>query len=170
FIDVNGIDASIMLEGPVNEDFAFALVFRRSYVDAVLAAVQDGLGDDAPSFLTAPVYYDYQALATWTPTDSDRIRLAIYGSSDELRLLLANPGGSFDVRGNLGVSTQFHRFQVSWRHVEGWLEQDLQLGFGLNLLDLGIGDAFSLRGEFLPLNARAEWRMQLAPHVRTIVG
>ncbi|AKF04881.1 TonB family protein / TonB-dependent receptor [Sandaracinus amylolyticus] len=172
FIDLSGgIDASIMLEGPIDEDFAFALAFRRSYIDAVLALAQDSLGDDAPDFLTAPVYYDYQALATWTPTDADRIRLAIYGSSDELRLLLANPSdGDFAVRGNLGISTQFHRIQIGWRHVEGWLEQDVQVGFGVNLLELGVGDAFQLDGEFLPLNIRSEWRMQLSPSVRTIVG
>lgn len=171
FLDVNGIDASIMFEGPIDRHFAFALAFRRSYIDAILAAAQDRLGDDAPAFLTAPVYYDYQAIATWTPTDRDRIRMLVYGSSDELRLLLANPSDSdFAVRGNLGISTQFHRFQVGWRHVEGWLEQQIDVGFGLNLTEFGLGDALRLHGEFWPLNIRGEWRMQLLESVRTIVG
>ncbi len=170
YIDVNAIDASILFEGPIDPHFSIALSFRRSYIDAFFGAIVGN--SDGFVALTAPVYYDYQALATWTPTPDDRVRAFVYGSSDELRFFLNDPGdGDPAVRGNLGISTQFHRVQLSWRHLfTPWLEQDLSLGVGLNILQFGLGDVLRLESEFWPINGRAEWRARLAPNVRVIGG
>ena len=168
FIDLNVIDASFMVEGPITPELSFAVAARRSYVDFFFDQV---VPDDAFGVLAAPVYWDWQAILTWRPTSRDRIRVMGYGSSDQLRLLFGGPGGNDPaVRGNFGIETEFHRIQVGWRHVTDDFEQDLQVGWGQNDLRFGIGDSLSLNGEFWPLNIRNEWRIHLAPNVTTIAG
>jgi len=169
FIDINVIDASLMVEGPIGEHFAFALSARRSWIDLILGAV---LPADGPNFLAAPVYYDYQATLTYRPDAGNRFRLMVYGSSDELALLFNGPGGNDpNIRGNFGISTQFHRVQLSWLHLEGdWFEQEVLGSFGGTLLDIGIGESTSLNAEFLPLQLRAEWRVRLAAASRIVGG
>ena len=169
FIEISVIDASLSLEGPIGNNFAFAVAFRRSLIDLVLAAV----AERAPiNFLTAPVYYDYQAIATWRPDAENRFRLLVYGASDELRLLFGNAAGNDpSVRGNFGLNTQFHRFQLSWRHLYGAdVEQDVSAGFGLNMTQFGIGNVLRIDGQFWPLNLRSEWRIRLSDDVHVIAG
>lgn len=168
FIDLSVVDGSLSFEGPIGDHFAFAIAARRSFIDAVLELVQQS---SDISFLTAPVYWDYQAIATWRPTNEDRIRFLIYGSSDQLRLLLRNPSNDdFAVRGGFGLETAFHRIQVGWKHAEDAFEQETQVGFGLNLTNLSLGDALSLRGDFYPLNVRSEWRIPLSADSRLLAG
>jgi TonB family protein len=169
YLDVNLLDASFAFEGPIGDNFTFAVAARRSYIDFFFNEI---VPDGVFNVVAAPVYYDYQAIAVWRPTPTDRVRFLIYGSSDELRLVFSNPSDNDpNVRGNFGLVTQFHRGQVSWRHLyEPWLEQDVMLSFGWTELSIGAGEAVRIDGDFLPFQLRSEWRAQLSRNVRIIGG
>jgi TonB family protein len=169
YVDINLLDASFTVEGPIGDNVSFAVAARRSYIDFFFANVVPA---GVFSTVAAPVYYDYQLNVTWRPSTTDRVRFYVYGSSDELRLAFTNPSDNDpNVRGNFGITTQFHRGQISWRHLyEDWLEQDVMVSFGWSGLNFGFGDAVRLQGDFLPVTLRSEWRAQISPQVRLIGG
>lgn len=169
YVDVNLLDASFVVEGPIGDNVTFAVAARRSYIDFFFNEI---VPDGVFNVVAAPVYYDYQANVVWRPTDSDRIRFFLYGSSDELRLVFSSPSDNDpNVRGNFGIVTQFHRGQISWRHLyDQNVEQDVMVSFGWTQLSLGFGEATRLELSTLPVQLRSEWRAQLSPAVRLIGG
>src|SRR5690606_33419235 len=77
--DVSMLDSSLLVETPVGEKVSFLAAVRRSNIDAVLNSAQNTVD---LAITAAPVYWDYQAIVAYQPTDADRLRLVSYGSSD----------------------------------------------------------------------------------------
>jgi TonB family protein len=169
YLDINVLDSSFAFEGPIGDNFTFAVAARRSYIDFFFNEI---VPDGVFNVVAAPVYYDYQAIGVWRPTSTDRVRFLLYGSSDELRLVFSNPSDNNPaVRGAFGIVTQFHRGQISWRHLyEPWLEQDVMLSFGWTELSIAAGQVVRIDGNFLPMQLRSEWRAQLSRNVRILGG
>jgi TonB family protein len=167
-IDTNlPLDTSLLLEGPITENASFMVAGRRSYVGEVITAV---LPDDAFGAFAAPVYYDYQGFLTYRPTDKDRLRLGVYGSSDRLDVLFADDADDPGIQG-IEIGQQFHRVQLGWRHrYSSELEHDFQLAFGRedNVFSLPPDLDFDLTTHDLYL--RGEWRYRLSKAVQLIVG
>ncbi len=167
--DVNLIDASFIVEGPVGKRGAFALAGKRSYIDFWFKNV---IPADAIGVTAAPVYYDYQAVYTYRPESGGKVRTMFFGSGDEFRLNLKQPAdGDPTLRGSLGQGTAFRRLQTIWqRSLGAHVEQEITAGVGTIEQDLSVGSAlgFSFNGfdQFL----RAEWRAQLGSHVKLIGG
>ena len=105
-------DAGAFVEGPVGDNGAFALGFRRSYIDGVLPLV---LSDDQlDDFSTAPRYYDGQAVYDWQK-GRHRFRSILLGSSDEVVVLIDEPAeGDPSIRGSFGSKAQWLAFQNIW--------------------------------------------------------
>src|SRR5262249_17267194 len=111
-LDLNLIDGSVLAQGPINDKWDFAVAARRSWLDLTLGAA---LTTAAVSGIAAPVYYDYQAMTTYRPSDADKLRLLIYGSSDHIKLLFEHPSDDDPaVSGNFRLKTIFHRAHLSW--------------------------------------------------------
>jgi hypothetical protein len=167
--DVNLIDASFIVEGPVGKRGAFALAGKRSYIDFWFKNV---IPADAIGVTAAPVYYDYQAVYTYRPESGGKVRTMFFGSGDEFRLNLKQPvDGDPTLRGSLGQGTAFRRLQTIWqRSLGAHVEQEITAGVGTIEQDLSVGSAlgFSFNGfdQFL----RAEWRAALGSHVKLIGG
>lgn len=123
------LDSSLLVETPIGKNLSFLAAARRSNIDALLKAAGD-TGDLA--ITAAPVYWDYQGIAAWKPTDEDRFRLLAYGSSDRLAVVLAKPDDDEPaVRGAFDASDVFHRVQAGWRHrFGGGSEQNTELTYG----------------------------------------
>jgi TonB family protein len=168
-LDINVIDASALVEGPVSEKVSVAAAFRRSYIDAWFGPLANS-ADLAVS--AAPVYYDYQAMATWRPREQDKVRVMFYGSTDNLKLVLKKPlDGDAAIRGNLKMATGFHRMQVQWLHQYGErVEQEVSLTTGPLNAQQGIGEALNLDLTAWETTARAEWRIRLGERVRLLAG
>ncbi|MES1157793.1 MAG: TonB-dependent receptor [Haliangium ochraceum] len=166
--DVNVIDSSLLVEGPVGKRGAFAVAAKRSYIDVWF---QNLLPKDIVKLTAAPVYYDYQAIYTYRPENGDRLRLMGYGSGDVFRLNLANPAdGDPAFSGNVGQSTSFHRLQAGWRHVYApGVEHDITLTGGVFANNLGIG-ALGMDLQGRDAYGRAEWRAQVASRLRLMGG
>ena len=168
-LDFNLIDLSFLVESPVGSDASVAVAGRRSILDAVFQAA---LPQDVLDNLSAPVYWDYQGVASWRPTDRDQVRLLLYASSDSFRFFLKNADGSDpSIRGNLSLSTRFFYNQLSWtRQLTNHVQQEVQWMSGTTKLHFALGDLIAFDANFLSNYGRAEWRAQLSHRVRLIGG
>jgi TonB family protein len=166
--DVNLIDSSLLLEGPIGDRASFAVAARRSYIDFFLGAIpQDAIGITA-----APVYYDYQGIFTWRPTSRDRLRIMAYGSGDRFAANLPAPAdGNPAVRGNFDLSTYFHRVQADWRHkFDDRNELSVQGAVGYNQTRIGVGELLRLNVRGTAIFARTEFVSRISRAVRFIAG
>jgi len=113
-VDINLLNAGAYTEGPIGEDGSFRLGVRRSYIDAVLAAVL-ALAD-ADGFLIAPVYYDFQAQAMWNVNENNRLGIFWLGSHDSLSLVTSEEEDDNGL--DLSLQTDFNRVITTWRHAQ----------------------------------------------------
>ncbi len=166
--DANLIDASVLAHGPVTEDVEVALAARRSYFDFVF----ENLAPSGISTIAAPVYYDYQAIVNYRPSDQDKLRLMVFGSGDEFALLFDEPSDTdSSIAGDLDFGTQFHRVHGSWRrHLSDDVDQDVDIAVGTINVDFGLGEAFDFNLSGTDIYGRTEWRGRLTENVRLIGG
>jgi outer membrane receptor protein involved in Fe transport len=118
------------------------------------------------------VYYDYQLMGVWRPRDADRVRVIVYGSTDNFRMVLKKPlDGDASIRGGLAMSTAFHRVQAQWLHHFGErAEQEISVTTGPLTVGQSIGDSLNLDLKGLEIMARAEWRVRLSQRLRLLAG
>jgi TonB family protein len=119
YVDLNLVDASFLVETPINSDWSIAASGRRSYIDVTLPLALKLFVPDvnqALSFTTAPRYYDYQLKAEYHPKNSpDRFTAQFFGSDDQLGLVLNNPAY---LEGQSSFDTLIHydRLMANWDH------------------------------------------------------
>ena len=104
------LDGSLMLEGPITKTLSFAVAGRRSWIDATLPLFTTS------TFQLSPVYYDYQARLSWRPSTSGRdvVDLFLFGSDDQLSFLARVKNDALDA--TVDSHTFFHRALLSWAH------------------------------------------------------
>lgn len=155
--DINVFHASGLASGPVWEGGSLTLAARRSYIDAILPAV---LPDDAAlTFNTAPVYYDYQALLDTELGPDDDLRIFVFGSDDQLKILLEEPSDSSPlVRGNITNHFLFHHFHTRWTHrFDPDTKLVTSLLVGTQQLSFDLGSAI----DFYIYAGDLDWRLDL---------
>ena len=169
-VDLNLIDVSAVLEAPLGERGGMAVAARRSWLDTWFGAALGGA--DGISLTTAPVYYDYQAIATYRPSDRDRLRLMAYGSSDTLRLLFEEPDEEDpSFRGGLGTRTQFHFVDFRWeRDWNSKLQQEIALSSGWTGIAFDVGENLAFDQTQTHVNLRSEWRWRAHDRLRITTG
>lgn len=168
-IDVNLLDSSLLVEGPISQDWSFAVAARRSYFDLFIDKL---VPKDAAQLTAAPVYWDYQAMLAYKPTSADRFRAMVYGSYDDLKLILANPSDSDpSLRGGLGQKTSFHRAQLTWQHkYNAAVEHQIDLSAGPFAFDVKVGPDVKFEVPGYEAFLRSEWRARMADQLRLIGG
>jgi TonB family protein len=167
-VDVNLIDASVLVEGPLGERGAFAVAARRSYVDVWF---RDVIPEDALGVTAAPVYYDYQAIYSYHADSGAKLRVMLFGSADGFKLTLPAPAdGDPSVQGSFRQSSSFHRLQATWRQaLSPRVDEELTAGIGTLAIGNGIG-AYALDVSGYDAFARAEWRVQFGDAVKLVTG
>jgi hypothetical protein len=168
-VDVNLIDSSLLAEGPISRHWSIALAAKRSYIDAFFDKL---VPKDEVQVLAAPVYWDYQAIVAYKPSDNDRVRAMVYGSYDDFRMILANPDDADPaIRGKLTSYSGFHRGSLLWQHkYSAAVEHEISLAAGPYAFgqSLGSGVMFDVPGYDGYL--RSEWRARLHERFRLIGG
>lgn len=169
-LQVDLIDVRAMAEGPIPgvKGWNFLAAVRRSYVDAWLGPVLKSAGAGVTQ---APVYYDYQIMASTKPTPNSSFRVAFIGSDDSLKLLLDQPSpGEPALSGNVGLSTSFMRLQTRYSY-------DFDNGDRLRLVASAGRDniAFGLSSLFFVLDVRSvtgrvEYQKKIAKGVTLDAG
>ena len=158
-VDLNLLDSSAYVEGPLDDGWTGSLSARRSYLDLVLSVA-------APSGTTtvAPVYWDYQA-GVHRDVGAGRLALFAFGSNDSLKVISKDP-----VSGNLDLETEtgFHKVIGSWTTTAaGWANR-LSPAYGHERLRFSAGgisidqsaDVFAVRDELSrSFSPRLTWRL-----------
>ena len=135
--DVNLLDSSATVEGPLGHGISGTLAARRSYIDLLLPLVlKERVGSS--TVVATPVYWDYQSRA-----DKDlggragHLSLAIFGSNDSLHVVAQDPSrGDIDLGSRLG----FHRVVATWTVPVGAWVSRLSPAYGYDLYRFGAGD------------------------------
>ena len=126
--------------------------------------------DDA--ITAAPVYWDYQALASYQAGPRDELYLQAFGSSDSLALLFEEPNDELpELRGKLEALTQFHRGLVGWKHQYGeGYSHDIKLGVGYLVINAEIGELVKQHARSPDFYGRSEWHLPIAPWITADAG
>lgn len=167
--DINLFDTGVFLEGPITKDLTLQLGFRRSYIDAVLAAAKNVL----PFNLTvAPRYYDYQARLVWQINPSNKASLMVFGSDDMVDLVLqdeedVDPG----VRGGFRSSQNFHSVLLRVdSKINDRLTNTLRAIGGVQNVGVSAGEDFYLNLKMGQMAIRNELRIQAHDKVALRAG
>jgi TonB family protein len=136
YADVNLLDSGVYLEAPIGNKAAIAIAGRRSYIDAILNAV---IPDNAPvTGLSLPVYYDFQALATYRPAPAHDLRVFFFGSDDRFAMIFKNGAKlGADITGTqLSLATTFYKGIATYKYVPSErFENTVRLAAGRDILD-----------------------------------
>ncbi len=108
FVQLDLIDGSFLVEGPITKNLSFSVSARRSWIDAFLPIFTSS------DFQLSPVYYDYQADLTWHATKHDDVDVFIFGSDDVLKVISKTPDPL--VSAALDSHIYYHRGLVRWLH------------------------------------------------------
>jgi TonB family protein len=108
-LQVDLIDARLLVEGPLGKSTRFMVAGRRSWLDTWL---KPALKEAGVGVTTAPVYYDYQAMIEHDLTKDTTLRLFAFGANDRMELTLNAPDARDPAAGGqAGVSESFWRVQ-----------------------------------------------------------
>jgi hypothetical protein len=108
YVQLDLIDGSAAVEGPIGKKVTFSLGIRRSWIDVFLPIFTNS------DFQLSPVYYDYQARLSAKATSRDDIDLFIFGSDDQITLKLKRPDPALSAA--FDSHTFYHRVLVRWVH------------------------------------------------------
>lgn len=108
FAQIDLIDLSAMVEGPITRNFEVAAAARVSWLHLFLPLL---LTSDVTA---SPRYWDYQARAHVRPSPRDDLDLFVFGSDDALELVLRNPDPTLALA--VEHHTYFHRGLLRYAH------------------------------------------------------
>ena len=167
-VDVNLVDTSLLVETPIGKRASVALAAKRSYIDFFF----DKLMPEDVGVTAAPVYYDYQLMGTYRPTDKDKLRAMVYGSYDDFKLVLKKPADNDpSIRGGVSQQTGFHRAQFLWKRT--WnpnVEHDVTLTTGPFEFATAVGPELSLEFSGIDTYARSEVRARMHDRLQLLAG
>ena len=168
-LDVNIVDSSFLLEGPLTSHWSFAVAAKRSYIDLFIDHL---IPKDKVQLTAAPVYWDYQAMLAYKPSSDDRFRAMVYGSYDDLKLILAHPSDTDPtVRGGLSSNTGFQRVQFTWQHrYSAAVEHEINLSAGPFAFQVNVGPDVSIQIPGYEGFLRSEWRARVTDRLKLIGG
>jgi len=167
-LQVDLVDARLIVEGPINKSTRFMLGGRRSWLDAWLGPTLRASGVGVS---VAPVYYDYQAMIEHDLTRDTKISLFAFGSDDRMKLSLSSPdSGDPMIGGAAALHTGFWRVQA---RLDSRPSTDLRwtttLAIGRDAQRAALGDVF-LDGHTLHTEGRSELRAKLNDFATGIAG
>lgn len=167
-LQIDLVDARLLVEGPITKSTRFMLGGRRSWLDTWLKPVLKNAG---VGVTTAPVYYDYQALIEHDVTRDTTLRLFAFGSDDRMELTLDSPDSRDPAfGGDAGLHHGFWRVQgrVDTRPTKD-VRWTTTLSLGHNREDTNIGQMYLDLGIW-NVQGRSDVRAKLGSFATAIVG
>jgi TonB family protein len=150
FVQLDLIDASLMLDARLTKTLSVTVAARRSTIDAWLPYVTPN------NFQLTPTYWDYQVKLHWHPTSRDDLEIFFFGSDDALNVSLRRPDPATSA--TLDSHTYYHRLLAKYQRrlgratvtVTPWigLDQPIQANgsFGNTAITFNVGTfAYGLR-------------------------
>ncbi len=167
FVQLDLLDGSFKLEGPIGKKVSFAIGARRSWIDAFLPLFTTS------DFQLSPIYYDYQARVSYRPTSRDDLDLFLFGSDDAVTLELKRPDPNLSAQFN--THNYYHRGVISWLHrFAGRATFSINASVGYDVpfqIQFQRGNSItSVDAETLEYTVRAVARLPLASFLRLDAG
>ena len=167
YAQIDVVDGSAMVEGPLTRTLSFAVAGRRSWLDATLPHFTSS------SLQLTPIYYDYQARLAWRPTPSDDLDVLFFGSDDKLELVAKVKNAALSAA--VDSHTYFHRGVINWQHRfarGGTFTLVSSIGYDV---PSGLGVSFgsvptSLDQHLFGYSTRAVARLPFGEHLRVDAG
>lgn len=162
------IDGRLLAEGPISKSTRVMVAGRRSWLDAWIGPV---LRSSGVGVSLAPVYYDYQAMIEHDLSRDTTVRVFAFGSSDRFKLTLSSPSsGDPAIGGAASQSTHFWRVQTRLdSHPTSTTHSSSHVAFGQDGAEFSVG-SLNLAAKFYKLDARSDFRWQLAPAITAVIG
>lgn len=162
-IDVDVLDTSVLIEGPIGDDFSFALSGRRSYFDVFLPLILPSEGPDVTVF---PRYYDYQGWFNYRGIEDHTFELMLYGSDDKLDILFPKdePQGDreFQVPG-IDFKNAFLRGNLKWEWNPRFpIKNKFMISYGLNQVAFNAGDNLFFENDFYLAQIRNDTHIEFS--------
>ena len=169
--EVDLLDTTVLVEGPITEDLSIALSGRRSYFDVFLPLI---LPRDGPDVFVAPRYYDYQAWVTYKGFENHQLELIITGSDDRIEILLPpeEAAGNRDVViDGIDFVSSFYRGLAKW----SWrpnlpIENDFSISYGFNKLSFDVAENLYFEVGLLSTQMRDDLRLKFSDHFTMRMG
>jgi hypothetical protein len=160
--DLNAIDGSALLEGPVGQG-SFAVAARRSIIDLWLPLLLNKV--DA-GITESPVYYDYQGELS-QPLLGGNFNVLAFGSEDQTKLTLHDPSAVDPaIRGQFETDLYFHYLQPSWDYQNGNFTVHAFVQTGPSHQEFAIGPELSLHIDSWDTWGRLDLGERLSPMVK----
>lgn len=172
FAEIDLLDASLILEGPLSENFSLAISGRRSYYDIFLPLILPATGSD---IFVAPRYYDYQTWLTYRGLPNHTLELFIYGSDDVLDVILPKDepqGGSAFQTTGVNFGSAFHRGQIRWlwRPENLPMENRFMASVGFNGTGIEAAENFVFELNFYQSQFRNDFLLKLGEKLQLRTG
>ena len=105
------VDGSVMVEGPLSKTVTLGVATRRSWLDKTLPYFTSN------NLQLSPIYYDYQTRLTWRASRRDDVDAFVLGSDDKLNLVITRDGSR---SASAASHIYYHRGILRWtRRLEG---------------------------------------------------
>lgn len=164
YLDLNLIDSSALVEGPVGESWSLAASARRSYLEFTLPRAVRAFVPRANllAFTVAPRYSDYQLKLERKMGPGERLWLMLFGSQDEMAFVFPNPAYDPEGRGEFATLMAYNRLALNYERA---LTEKLRLSShnvaGYDRFDFAGGSDLYLRSTLMPLMGREVLRLRL---------
>jgi TonB family protein len=161
-LEVDLLDSSAIIEGPLTENLSIAISGRRSYYDLFLPSILEAAGSDV---FIGPRYYDYQTWITYRGLDNHLLEAFIYGSDDAIEVIFpqGEPRGDANVQvTDANLRNAFHRGQLRWEYRPDGLpiENVFMVSFGLNRASFEAAENLFFIGDYYQSTIREELRIE----------
>ncbi len=161
------IDGSFLVEGPITKDLSFGVSARRSWIDVFLPLFTTN------QFQLSPKYWDYQARLRWKPTARDELEVFAFGSDDSVEVQTKNPNPQLSAQFN--THTYYHTVLARYQHRfenGGTLTVIPSAGYAVPFqVSLAVGSFnFGVDTKEYPFNLRTILRYPLASFLRLDAG
>jgi len=166
YANINLLDTSVVLEGPLAKNLSVAFAVRRSYIDAILNAT--GL---VSNFAVAPRYLDAQLKVEWRLAPHHTLTLLALTDDDRLELLLDRPANNDPtVQGDFSVHQGFTQFRLRHVYQNGPWRIDTMGLVGPSEFSAVIGSERSLHIYNHEYNFRSTAEYEVAPWLTSAAG
>lgn len=167
-VDASLVDTGAIVETPLSDDVAVAFGARRSNIDFVFESfVPDGTFD----VVAAPVYWDYQNIWSFDLHRYGKLRLAAFGTRDQLELVFDQPSRvdpQFD--GEISGALEHHRVQLRHEVQIAAARQTVTLTVGKDVLTQRFGSDMRANLDAWAFDGRGQWDVPIGSHVDFSAG
>ncbi len=159
-VDLALLDASALAEGPITEEMAVALAFRRSLVDLFIPLMMEN--SEEFSLTTLPAYYDYQAKWQWRPGKGHTLSLDSYGGHDAMGMSMGTVDDADPLMAtDFEMSISFHGAYATWQYAGERLRSRLGPSYRYMEQVVGTGGPHSIALRMHDLSLREDLELDL---------